>query len=160
MTYTCTEIILSSPLASDRVFSPVVPLLFEESLDHVFLRDQLLIHVPCLDLFPREESSLFAFCFNSWACDSGVASTPPFSQEALCSSPEGQLWNGLMGALVTEKITGGLRCVCGECECNLKVNRFHFSKKWKDYTQSHEKLNSEVVVQDGVCQRQDRKSVV
>lgn len=62
MTYSCTEITVSSPLASDRVLSPVVPL-FEESLGHVFLRDQL-IYVSCLAPFPREESSLFAFCFN------------------------------------------------------------------------------------------------
>lgn len=59
MTYSCTEIIPSSSLASERVLSPVVPLLFEEGLGHVFLRDQLLIHVLCLALFPREESSLF-----------------------------------------------------------------------------------------------------
>lgn len=47
------------PLATDRVLSSVVPLLFEESLGHVFLRDglvQLLIDVPCLASFPREES--------------------------------------------------------------------------------------------------------
>lgn len=63
MTYSYAKIIVSSHLASNRVLSPVVPLLFEESLGHVFLRDQLLIYVPCLAPFPREESSFSEFCF-------------------------------------------------------------------------------------------------
>lgn len=45
MIYSFKDIIVSPSLASDRVLSPLVPSVFEESLGCVYLRQWLLVDV-------------------------------------------------------------------------------------------------------------------